>query len=134
MDTPIELINYFMQIPSELKEEITREFDKDVNIYLLPKVKEITCECGLNTLKRLAAGLRKNTIDPGKNTRLTHSDTHTSAQLPHAGQHLEKIRLVKAGNFFKVVRAAGDQKDVPAPSPSPKKNQYCGKCAASTNV
>ena len=132
METPAELVNYFMQIPSELKDEITREFDKDVNIYLLPKLKEITRECGLNTLKRLAAGLRKNTIDPGKNTHLTHSDTHTSAQLPHAGQHLEKIRLVKAGNFFKVVRPAEDQKDVPAPSP--KKRQYCGKCAASANV
>ena len=94
-----QLINYFMHIPSELKEEIIREFDKDVNIYLLPKLKEMIHECGVNTLKRVAAGLRKNTIDPGKNTRLTHSDTHTSAQLPHAGQHLEKLRLFTRKSF-----------------------------------
>ena len=100
METPAELVDYFMQIPSELKDEITREFDKDVNIYLLPKVKEMIHECGVTTLKRLAAGLRKNTIDPGKNTHLIHSDTHTSAQLPHAGQHLEKIHLLKAAIFF----------------------------------
>ena len=97
-----QLINYFMHIPSELKEEIIREFDKDVNIYLLPKLKEMIHECGVNTLKRVAAGLRKNTIDPGKNTHLIHSEqtTLTSAQLPHAGQHLEKIHLLKAAIFF----------------------------------
>ena len=95
---------------------------------------EMVHECGLSTLKKFAAGLRKNTIDPGKNTHLTHSvkTTFTSAQLAHAGEHPEKIHLVKAGNFFKVVRAPEDQKDVPVPSP--KKRQYCGKCVASNNV
>ena len=127
MDTPIELINYFMQIPSELKEEITREFDKDVNTHLLPKIKEMTRECCVNTLKRLADGIKKNTIYPEQNTHSCKT-TPKSTQLAHGGEHLEKIRLVKAGSFFKVVRPAEDQKDVP------KKRQCCGKCTTTDNV
>ena len=66
METPEELYDYFMQIPSELKEEITRELNQDVNTYLLPKVKQMARECAIKTLKRLSVGIKKNTIDPGK--------------------------------------------------------------------
>ena len=70
METPEELYDYFMQIPSELKEEITRELNQDVNTYLLPKVKQMASECAIKTLKRLSVGIKKNTIDPGKKTHL----------------------------------------------------------------
>ena len=113
MDTP-ELINYFMRIPSELKEEITREFDKDVNTHLLPKIKEMTHECGVNTLKRLADGIKKNTIYPEQNTRLTHSckTTPRSTQLAHARQQPEKVRLLKTGSLYQSCERAADS-DVP---------------------
>ena len=136
METPEELYDYFMQIPSELKEEITRELNQDVNTYLLPKVKQMARECAIKTLKRLSVGIKKNTIDPGKKTHLIRSNKTTTktTQLAHTGQHPEITRLLKAGSLFKIVRATEDQKDTAAPPPVAKYMKCCGKWVTTTTT
>ena len=136
METPAELFDYFMQIPSELKEKITCELNQDVNTYLLPKVKQMTRECAIKTLKRLSVGIKKNTIDPGKKTRLIRPNKTTTKtpQLTHAGQHPEIIRLLKTGSLCKIVRATENQKDVAAPPPLTKYMKCCRKWVTTADV
>ena len=136
METPKELYDYFMQIPSELKEEITRELNQDANTYLLPKVKQMARECAIKTLKRLSVGIKKNTIDPGKKTHLIRSNKTTTktTQLAHTGQHPEIKRLLKAGSLFKIVRATEDQKDTAPPPPVAKYMKCCGKWVTTTTT